>query len=217
MTSLVTLTTDFGTSSGYVAQMKGSFYKTLFDGTPDNASQLTACQLIDLAHDIPEHDIRTAAWFAHATCFHFPPHTLHVIVVDPGVGTSRQIVYVEMGDQRFLVPDNGLLSLAARQHDTHDHSFSSDRNNQYQKHFMVEMSLHRYGCTTCQRPNIMPWPFRIRPLFTYLARTTRTSGRSGWRNNSCRPLREPYYKPTGHVGSTPSKQGPTKLRWSSHQ
>ena len=116
MTSLVTLTTDFGTSSGYVAQMKGSFYKTLFDGTPDSASQLTACQLIDLAHDIPEHDIRAAAWFARATCFHFPPHTLHVIVVDPGVGTSRQIVYVEMGDQRFLVPDNGLLSLAAQQH-----------------------------------------------------------------------------------------------------
>ena len=117
MTSLVTLTTDFGTSSGYVAQMKGSFYKTLCDSTPDNASQLTACQLIDLAHDIPQHDIRAAAWFVATTCFHFPPHTLHVIVVDPGVGTSRQIIYVEMGYQRFLAPDNGLLSLAARQHE----------------------------------------------------------------------------------------------------
>ncbi len=117
MTSLVTLTTDFGTSSGYVAQMKGSFFKTLFDSKPDNVSLRTACQLIDLAHDVPQHDIRAAAWFAATTCFHFPPHTLHVIVVDPGVGTSRQIVYVEMSDQRFLVPDNGLLSLAARQHE----------------------------------------------------------------------------------------------------
>jgi len=116
MTSLVTLTTDFGTSSGYVAQMKGSFFKTLFDSKPDNASLRTTYQLIDLAHDIPQHDIRAAAWFVGTTCFHFPPHTLHVIVVDPGVGTSRQIVYVEMGDQRFLAPDNGLLSLATRQH-----------------------------------------------------------------------------------------------------
>ena len=116
MTSLVTLSTDFGTSSGYVAQMKGSFFKSLFDCTQKNVSLPAACQFIDLAHDIPKHDIRAAAWFAATSCFDFPPHTLHVIVVDPGVGTSRQIIYVEINEQRFLVPDNGLLSLAARQY-----------------------------------------------------------------------------------------------------
>ncbi len=116
MTSLVTLTTDFGTSSGYVAQMKGIFFKTLFDGIQGKNSSYADCQLIDLAHDLPQHDIRAAAWFAATSCFYFPPHTLHVIVVDPGVGTSRTIIYAEMGDQRFLAPNNGLLSLAARQH-----------------------------------------------------------------------------------------------------
>ena len=116
MTSLVTLTTDFGTSSGYVAQMKGRFFKTLFQGMTGETLPLADCQLIDLAHDIPEHDIRSAAWFAATSCFSFPPQTLHLMVVDPGVGTSRQIIYVEMGDQRFLVPNNGLLSLSARQH-----------------------------------------------------------------------------------------------------
>ena len=116
MTSLVTLTTDFGTSSGYVAQMKGSFFKTLFDGTQANASTPAAYQLVDLAHDIPEHSVRAAAWFAAASCFYFPAGTLHVIVIDPGVGTSRQIIYAELGDQRFLAPNNGLLSFAAKQY-----------------------------------------------------------------------------------------------------
>ncbi|MDA7886438.1 SAM-dependent chlorinase/fluorinase [Pirellulales bacterium] len=116
MTSLVTFTTDFGTSSGYVAQMKGVFFKTLYQGISGETSPLADCQLIDLAHDIPEHDIRSAAWFANTSCFLFPPQTLHIMVVDPGVGTSRQIIYVEMGGQRFLVPNNGLLSLSARQH-----------------------------------------------------------------------------------------------------
>ena len=116
MTSLVTLTTDFGTSSGYVAQMKGSFFKTLFNGTRANTSTPATYQLVDLAHDIPEHNIRAAAWFAATSCFYFPADTLHVIVIDPGVGTSRQIIYAEMGDQRFLAPNNGLLSFAAKQH-----------------------------------------------------------------------------------------------------
>ena len=116
MTSLVTLTTDFGTSSGYVAQMKGSFFKTLFNGRQASASTPATYQLVDLAHDIPEHNIRAAAWFAATSCFYFPADTLHVIVIDPGVGTSRQIIYAEMGDQRFLAPNNGLLSFAAKQH-----------------------------------------------------------------------------------------------------
>ena len=116
MASLVTLTTDFGTSSGYVAQMKGTFFKTLLQGTPGDPSPYFECQLVDLAHDIAPHDIRSAAWFTAASCFYFPPQTLHVIVVDPGVGTTRDIIYAEIADQRFLAPDNGLLSLAAKQH-----------------------------------------------------------------------------------------------------
>ena len=71
MTSLVTLTTDFGTSSGYVAQMKGTFFNTLFQGMSGETSPPAACQLIDLAHDIPEHDIRSAAWFAATSLLFF--------------------------------------------------------------------------------------------------------------------------------------------------
>jgi S-adenosylmethionine hydrolase len=96
--------------------MKGTFFKTLLQGPPDNPSSHLECQLVDLAHDIAPHDIRSAAWFTAASCFYFPPQTLHVIVVDPGVGTTRDIIYAEIGDQRFLAPDNGLLSFAAKQH-----------------------------------------------------------------------------------------------------
>ncbi len=116
MASLVTLTTDFGTSSGYVAQMKGTFFQTLYKGTIDNTSRYDDCRLVDLAHDLVPHDICSAAWFTAASCFYFPPQTLHVIVVDPGVGTKRDIIYAEIADQRFLAPDNGLLSLAARKY-----------------------------------------------------------------------------------------------------
>ena len=148
MTSLVTLTTDFGTSSGYVAQMKGSFFKTLFNGRQASASTPATYQLVDLAHDIPEHNIRAAAWFAATSCFYFPADTLHVIVIDPGVGTSRQIIYAEMGDQRFLAPNNGLLSFAAKQHPPQSFVLLL-QNTQLQKHFMAETSLLQQLPTLC--------------------------------------------------------------------
>lgn len=116
MIPLVTLTTDFGTASGYVAEVKGAFFRRLLAAGQGGAGEaLTSCPLVDLAHDLPAHDVTAAAWFVASSCFGFPAGSLHVVVVDPGVGTTRPIVYAEIADQRFLVPDNGLLSLAAAQ------------------------------------------------------------------------------------------------------
>jgi S-adenosylmethionine hydrolase len=96
---IVTLTTDFGTGSGYVAEMKG---RILYARSPFT--------FVDITHDVPAHDIRAAAWLVARACPAFPPDTLHVIVVDPGVGTARRIVWVWAGGQQFLAPDNGVLS-----------------------------------------------------------------------------------------------------------
>jgi S-adenosylmethionine hydrolase len=99
MPRVVTLTTDFGTGSGYVAEMKGRLLHARAPFT-----------LVDIAHDVPAHDIRAAAWLVGQACPAFPPGSLHVVVVDPGVGTTRRLVWARVGDQEFLCPDNGVLS-----------------------------------------------------------------------------------------------------------
>jgi len=100
MPSILTLTTDFGTGSPYVAAMKGVVL-----------SIHPAAQLIDLSHAIRPQQVRQAALLLAETTSLFPAGTLHVVVVDPGVGTARAIIYAEIGGQRYLCPDNGLLSL----------------------------------------------------------------------------------------------------------
>jgi S-adenosylmethionine hydrolase len=105
MTRVVTLTTDFGSGSWYVAELKG---RLLHAKTPFT--------LVDIAHDVPPHDIRTAAWLVGQGCPAFPSGTLHIVVVDPGVGTDRGLVWARLGTpeshQEFLCPDNGVLTLA---------------------------------------------------------------------------------------------------------
>jgi S-adenosylmethionine hydrolase len=100
MFHLVTLTTDFGDGSCYVAAMKG----VLLGVCP-------AANIIDLSHRIPPQDLRYAAYFLLAAVPYFPPGTLHVVVVDPGVGSERGILYVEAAGQRLLAPDNGCWTL----------------------------------------------------------------------------------------------------------
>jgi len=101
MPRIVTLTTDFGTGSEYVAQLKA----VLLGSTMPP-------MLIDIAHDVPAHDIRAAAWLVGQACLAFPPGALHVVVVDPGVGTARRLIWARLGNQEFLCPDNGVLSWA---------------------------------------------------------------------------------------------------------
>ena len=100
--ALVTLTTDFGTRDGYVGAMKGVL-----------VSRAPSARIIDIAHDIPHHDIAAAAQvLANAVPF-FPEGTIHVAVVDPGVGGQRKEVIVVDRGQIFIGPDNGIFSLIA--------------------------------------------------------------------------------------------------------
>jgi S-adenosylmethionine hydrolase len=96
----ITLTTDFGTASPYAAAMKG----VILALNPQ-------ARIIDLSHHIPPQDVRHAAYFLASALPHFPPDALHVVVVDPGVGGDRDILYAEVGAQRLLVPDNGCWTL----------------------------------------------------------------------------------------------------------
>ncbi len=93
---LITLTTDFGNGSPYVAGVKG----VILTLNPQ-------ARIIDLCHDIPAQDLRQTAFFLGSTLPYYPPQTLHVVVVDPGVGSKRSILYVEVAYLRLLVPDNG--------------------------------------------------------------------------------------------------------------
>ena len=100
---IITLTSDFGLKGPYVASMKGVILGI-------NAE---AC-VVDISHEVSPRNVREAALYLKATCPHFPPSTIHVAVVDPGVGTDRRLLYVHMHGQHFLAPDNGLLSWASQ-------------------------------------------------------------------------------------------------------
>lgn len=103
MRPLITLTTDFGTSSPYVAQMKAAILV-----------RQREVDIIDITHAIHPQQVIEGALVLDDVTRRFPDGTLHVVVVDPGVGTSRRLVYAEIGTQRYLAPDNGLLSPLAR-------------------------------------------------------------------------------------------------------
>ena len=99
---VIALTTDFGVGSPYVAAMKG----VILSINPQAV-------IVDLTHAIEPQNIRQGAIVLADTCRWFPPGTIHVAVVDPGVGSSRPIVWARIGEQNFIAPDNGLLSRLA--------------------------------------------------------------------------------------------------------
>jgi S-adenosylmethionine hydrolase len=99
MTPLLTLLTDFGTRDYYVAAVKGTVLR-LAPGT----------QMVDISHEVPPGDIAEAAFILAAAVPAFPAGTLHLAVVDPGVGSQRRILAAETAAARFLAPDNGLLT-----------------------------------------------------------------------------------------------------------
>ena len=96
---LITLLTDFGTADYFVAAMKG----VILSVNP-------SARLIDITHDIAPHDIEAGAFTLLAVQGAFPPRTIHVAVVDPGVGSTRRPILVVAGHQFFVGPDNGLFS-----------------------------------------------------------------------------------------------------------
>jgi len=96
---LITLLTDFGTADYFVSAMKG----VILSLNPSS-------RIVDITHDIPAHDIEAAAFTLLAAHSSFPAKTIHVAVVDPGVGSARKAVLVEAAGQFFVGPDNGIFS-----------------------------------------------------------------------------------------------------------
>jgi len=99
---IATLLTDFGTNGPYVAAMKGAIL-----------CQCPLARVVDMSHDIPAHDVLSAGFVLAQVAPHFPAGTVHVVVVDPGVGTERRILAASFGGQRFLFPDNGVITFVA--------------------------------------------------------------------------------------------------------
>jgi len=99
---IVTLTTDFGTRDAFVGIMKGVIL-----GIAPHA------RLVDLTHEVPPQNVLAGAHALWSSAKWFPSGTIHVAVVDPGVGTRRRALLIETRDAWFVGPDNGLLSLAA--------------------------------------------------------------------------------------------------------
>lgn len=97
--AIITLTTDFGLGSRYVAAMKG----VILSINPQ-------ARLVDLSHVVPHQDIRAGAIILAETSRWFPAETIHIAVVDPGVGSDRRILYARIGQHHYIAPDNGLLS-----------------------------------------------------------------------------------------------------------
>src|ERR1041384_3193112 len=96
---IITLLTDFGYADYFVAAVKG----VILDINPE-------VQLVDVTHDIEPQDIESGAFTLLATVPSFPVGTIHVAVVDPGVGSSRRAILVSVGGQFLIGPDNGLFS-----------------------------------------------------------------------------------------------------------
>jgi S-adenosyl-L-methionine hydrolase (adenosine-forming) len=97
--SIVTLLTDFGSQDYFVGAMKG----VIFSINP-------TAKIIDITHEIPPQDIEAAAFNLLACYRDFPPGTVHVAVVDPGVGSTRRAIVIACADQYFVGPDNGMFS-----------------------------------------------------------------------------------------------------------
>jgi S-adenosylmethionine hydrolase len=97
---ILTLTTDFGLSDHYVASMKG----VILNLCPQ-------AQIVDISHDVKPFEISEAAYLIAQAYSSFPRKTVHVVVVDPGVGTARRPILMEAAGQRFVAPDNGALAM----------------------------------------------------------------------------------------------------------
>src|SRR5258708_9747986 len=97
---IITLTTDFGLSDHFAGTMKG----VILGICP-------AAEIIDISHEVGAFAVTEAAFLLAQAYRYFPRGTVHVVVIDPGVGTSRRPILAEAKGQRFVAPDNGVLSM----------------------------------------------------------------------------------------------------------
>jgi S-adenosylmethionine hydrolase len=116
---VITLLSDFGLQDHYVAAMKG----VMLEINPD-------LHFVDISHLIPSHDVASGAFTLAQARAHFPAGTIHMAVVDPGVGTARKALAMSAGGHFFVAPDNGILTYIIEREDectayeiTADHYF----------------------------------------------------------------------------------------------
>src|SRR6058998_3429222 len=102
---VIALLTDFGTRDHYAGTMKGVALGICPDAT-----------LVDISHELPAHDVLAGALELAAAYRYFPAGTIFLVVVDPGVGSSRRGIAAESGDYRFVAPDNGVLTAVLAEH-----------------------------------------------------------------------------------------------------
>ena len=107
MVAIITLTTDFGLADSYVAQMKG----VILGINPE-------VRIVDVSHEIAPQNIREAAFVLSTVQSSFPKGTIHLIVIDPGVGTKRRAIILRTPQADFIAPDNGILSYIIQQFST---------------------------------------------------------------------------------------------------
>ena len=126
--SIITLITDFGTNDHFVGTMKGVIYNI-------NPS----VEIVDITHQVAAYDIFDAAFMLAQSYRFFPPDTIHLVVVDPGVGTSRRPLLARSLAYKFVAPDNGVLSLIYEReenvevrHITADHYFLNPVSSTFQ-------------------------------------------------------------------------------------
>jgi S-adenosylmethionine hydrolase len=126
--AIITLTTDFGTDSPYVAAMKGVVLSIQQDavrkpshpalappvGREVGREAASDLLIVDITHAVPPQEIGAAALILADTSRWFPPGTIHVVVVDPGVGTDRRVLCIDAGGHLLIGPDNGVLAPAVR-------------------------------------------------------------------------------------------------------
>jgi S-adenosylmethionine hydrolase len=125
---IVTLITDFDTADHFVGTMKG----VILNINPD-------VEIVDICHEVASYDIFDAAFTLAQSYRFFPPDTIHLVVVDPGVGTARRPLLARTGAYKFVAPDNGVLSLIYEReenvevrHITADHYFLNPVSNTFQ-------------------------------------------------------------------------------------
>lgn len=125
---VITLTTDFGSKDAFVGIMKGVILKI----NPE-------AEIVDLSHEISPQNIKEAAFLLCSAYHYFPYQTIHVVVVDPGVGTKRRPILAENKDYFFIAPDNGVLGLI----------YKKKKNNVYHitntKYFLPNVSQTFHG------------------------------------------------------------------------
>jgi len=124
---VVTLITDFGTTDHFVGSMKG----VILSINPE-------VQIVDVCHQVASYDIFDASFTLAQSYRYFPPDTIHLVVVDPGVGTARRPLLARTMDYKFVAPDNGVLSLIYEReesievrHITSDHYFLNPVSNTF--------------------------------------------------------------------------------------